>query len=53
MTKFDENNPEQLKEFLRKLNEIMDEFHPNIYTIDKVWRGFTIIENAISDELNK
>ena len=53
MKKFEENNPERLGEFIKQLNELMDEFHPNIYTIDKVWSGFATIKTAISDELNK
>ena len=53
MTEFKENNPEQLKEFLNRLNDLMDEFHPNIYLLNNVFRGFHIIEIAILDELNK
>jgi len=53
MTQFEEKNPEQLGEFLRRLNELMDEFHPNTYTMDKVWDGFTTMQTAIIDELNK
>ena len=53
MTKFEENNPEQLKEFIKQLRILVDEFHPNIYTINKVFRGIEIIEIAILDELNK
>ncbi len=53
MTKFEENNPEQLKEFIKQLRILVDEFHPNIYTIDKVFKGLEIIEIAILDELNK
>ena len=53
MTKFEENNPEQLKEFLKQLNELVDEFHPNIYTLNGVFKGIQTIEIAILDELNK
>ena len=53
MTEFEENNPEQLKAFLTKLNELVDEFHPNIYLLNGVVRGFHTIEIAILDELNK
>ena len=53
MKKFEENNPERLKEFLKRLNELVDEFHPNIYLLDKVSRGVMEIEIGISDELNK
>jgi len=53
MSKFEENKPEQLREFLRRLNELVDDFHPNIYLLDDVFKGIRIIEIAISDELNK
>jgi len=53
MTEFEENNPEQLKLFLTKLNELVDEFPPNIYLLNGVSRGFQTIAIAILDELNK
>ena len=53
MTKFKENHPEQLKAFLEKLNSLVDEFHPNIYTLNDVFKGIQTIEIAILDELNK
>jgi len=53
MTKFEENNPEQLKAFLDKLDELVDEFHPNIYLLDGVFKGIQNIQIAVLDELNK
>jgi len=53
MTEFEENNPEQLKQFLKELNELVDKFHPNLYLIDKVFKGVTDIEIAVLDELNR
>ena len=53
MSEFEENNPEQLREFLKQLRKLVDEFHPNIYLLDKVFVGLGKIEVAISDELNK
>jgi alpha-L-fucosidase len=53
MSEFEENNPAQLREFLRRLNELVDEFHPNIYLLDKVFNGVLAIEIAVLDELNK
>ena len=53
MNQFEENNPERLQEFLRQLNNLVDDFHPNIYTIDKVFNGLEIIEIGIKEQLNK
>jgi Holliday junction resolvasome RuvABC endonuclease subunit len=53
MKEFEENNPERLQEFLRQLNDLIDDFHPNIYTIDKVFNGLEIIEIGIKEQLNK
>ena len=53
MTEFEENNPEQLKLFLAMLNTLVDEFHPNIYTLDGVFEGLEKIEKAIKNEIKK
>ena len=53
MTQFEENHPQQLREFLTKLNELVDDYHPNIYLIDGISKGLMTIEVAISDELNR
>jgi len=53
MTEFEENHPKQLKEFLQKLNDLVDKFHPNIYLIDGIFKGVQQIEVAVLDELNK
>jgi len=53
MTEFEKNHPQQLKEFLTKLNELIDDYHHDIYLIDNIFKGLKTIEVAISDELNK
>jgi hypothetical protein len=53
MTEFEENQPQQLREFLTKLNELIDDYHHDIYLIDNIFKGLKTIEVAISDELNK
>ena len=53
MTEFEENHPQQLKEFLTKLNELVDDYHHDIYLINNIFKGIRIIEIAILDELNK
>ena len=52
MTEFEENHPQQLKEFLTKLNELVDDYHHDIYLINNIFKGIRIIEIAILDELN-
>jgi hypothetical protein len=51
MNKFAENNPQRLKEFLKQLNYLVDEFHPNIYLIDDVAEGLEKIDKAIKKKL--
>jgi len=53
MNEFEKNHPKQLNEFLKQLNSLIDEFHPNIYLLNDVFKGVQIIEIAILDELNK
>ena len=53
MTEFEENHPQQMKEFLTKLNELVDDYHNDIYLINNIFKGIRIIEIAILDELNK
>ena len=53
MTQFEENNPEQLKEFLFKFKMLMDEYHHDTYTIDGVWEGSRLIEQSIQEVVDK
>ena len=53
MTQFEENHPQQLKEFLTKLNDLVEDYHPNIYLLNNVFKGIRTIEIAILDELNR
>ena len=53
MTQFEENNPQQLRGFLKQLILLVDNYHPNIYTIDGVFEGVDKIEQAINNELAK
>lgn len=52
MTKFKENNPAKLKEFLHQLTLLIDEYHPNIYLIDGVFKGVEQIEKSVREKLN-
>jgi hypothetical protein len=53
MTEFEKNNPTRLKAFLKQLNELVDEFHPNIYLMDDVCEALEKIDKAIKKELSK
>ena len=48
-----ENNPEGLIEFLKKLDELVEDFHHDIYLLDDVFKGIRKVEKAIFNELNK
>ncbi len=52
MSQFEENNPEQLRKFLTEFRMLIDEYHPNIYTMNDLFRGVHLIEIAILDKLN-
>ena len=43
---------EELNAFLKKLNELVEDFHHEIYLIDDVFKGIRTIEIAILNELN-
>ena len=50
---FSDSNPEELKAFLNKLDELVEDFHHEIYLLDDVFKGIRTIETAILNELNK
>ena len=52
-SEFSENNPVQLKEFLTKLNELVDDYHHNIYLLDGVFEGIELIEKTIKKKLTE
>ena len=52
-SEFSENNPVQLNEFLTKLNELVDDYHHNIYLLDGVFEGIELIEKTIKKQLTE
>lgn len=50
MSKFTENRPEKLDEFMKQLDLLVDEFHPNIYLLDGVFEGLDKIKQTINEE---
>lgn len=51
MTQFNENNSERLKQFLKEFNDLIDEFHPNIYLLDGVFEGVEKIEETVKKKI--
>ena len=53
MTEFEAKHKLYLKAFLKQLNDLVDEYHPEIYLMDEVFEGLEKIEKAIKNELRK
>jgi hypothetical protein len=47
------DNSEGLRSFLKRVDELVDEFHHDIYLIKGVTRAIMDLEVAVLDELNK
>jgi hypothetical protein len=47
------DNSEGLRSFLKRVDELVDEFHHDIYLIRGVTRAIQDLEVAVLDELNK
>ena len=53
MTEFEANNSTRLKAFLKQLNELVDEYHPNLYGNYGVYDGLDMIITSIEYQLDK
>jgi hypothetical protein len=53
MTQFEENHLIKLSEFYKKVMELVDEYHADIYLVNGIINGITKIEISVLDELNK
>jgi Holliday junction resolvasome RuvABC endonuclease subunit len=53
MNEFEVNHPKRLKEFLTQLDDLIEEFHPNICLMDKLFEGVNIVREELKKELNK
>jgi hypothetical protein len=51
MSKYKENDVERLKLFLIDLENLIDEYHPNIYMLDSIFKNVEAIENDIHKEI--
>lgn len=53
MAEFGAKHKLYLKAFLKQLNDLVDEYHPEIYLMDEVFEGLEKIEKAIKNEIKK
>jgi hypothetical protein len=51
MSKYKENDVERLKLFLIDLENLIDEYHPNIYMLDSIFKNVKAIEDDIQKEI--
>jgi len=51
MNEFEENNPEQLRQFIKELDNLIDKYHANIYLLDDVFEGTEMIKQSVQNQL--
>ena len=51
MSKYKENDVERLKLFLIDLENLIDEYHPNIYMLDSIFKNVKAIEDDVHKEI--
>ena len=52
-TEFEINKPIRLKELLRKLYELSNEYHAELYLVDEFWDDLGVLRNTIQKEISK
>ena len=52
-SEFEANHPGRLKEFYAKFNDLIEEYHSNLYLMNDVFKGANVIEIALLNEFNK
>lgn len=50
-SEFEQNHPKELKKFTDELQDLIENYHHEIYLIDKVFEGYHMILQAVSDEI--
>jgi hypothetical protein len=50
---FSPHNPERLRSFIRELNTLIDEYHPNIYLNDEIFEGVDMIIKAVNKQIKQ
>ena len=51
MTEFEQNHPQELREFLYKLHHLIDDYHHEIYMNDGIFAGYHQIIAAVHNEI--
>ena len=52
-SEFTKAHSEKINEFYAKFNDLLEEYHPNLYLMNRVYSGAETIKWALLDELNK
>ena len=52
MNQFEQNHPQELKNFLTELHHLIDNYHHELYLLDEIYDGLGIITRAVSDEID-
>jgi hypothetical protein len=51
-TEFDTNKPARIESFLRELDNLVQEYHAELYLNDDVFEGIEAVVNAAKEEIN-
>jgi hypothetical protein len=51
-TEFDTNKPARIESFLRELDNLVQEYHAELYLNDELFEGIEAVVNAAKEEIN-
>jgi hypothetical protein len=51
-TEFDTNKPARIESFLRELDNLVQEYHAELYLNDELFEGIEVVVNAAKEEIN-
>jgi hypothetical protein len=51
-TEFDTNKPARIESFLRELDNLVQEYHAELYLNDDLFEGIEVVVNAAKEEIN-
>ena len=52
-SEFEQNHPKELKKFSDELQDLIENYHHEIYLIDEVFEGYHMILHAVFTEIEK